>query len=631
MTICVGLIAVIFIGGILNLLHLAYGFALDAIVVIGLLLAVASVHADYKHGRADAGIDTQQSSTLSLLPGAILIAGAFVFQVIWLLPPAAFNVYDDFQTYLSLPLRMLATGTLQPGPFSYFGVNTLGAQSYLQAFIASHWPLSYIDAVDALFGPALSGALILVVGRKTGTPAWLGLLAVAAVVAINPQYVNVSTLYLGSALLIFLLLIPSGIDALGHAIAPTSGTYAVTTGMTYGALVVLKSTFVLPVVLHFLLITAASATGHRSLRRSVTWLLQAGLGGGIVALPWMLNQAPKLIPALLQIGHLASGKPSGPHSESSTGELAWLSTRPFIYGFGTGHIHYTALAAVALLGAVLLFVRMPWQDRTALAGRLTAITGCLLLPVFYVIQMKVIGARLMGADTALRYAAPAFIGLMPVALLLAGSRPGLSSAGGTGTNDHAPATTAVLGLTAAFVAATFSPSLVHRAEQAIKYRTGLSFLYFSQPEQIEGYLQYNRTTLSPFSRHLFREIQLKVPQGEPILSYVASSMHYDFARNPVMDVDIAGLASAWLHFPLNGSTDTIARFLIDRNIHYILWEYQGYAVPTERTLRNPVNFPSATDRQRAQIRLTFDRTLRTLSDRAEILHDDGAFRLIHIQ
>ncbi|HHQ14334.1 MAG TPA: hypothetical protein ENK16_04855, partial [Chromatiales bacterium] len=463
MTICMGLIVVIFIGGVLNLGHLAYAPALDAIVVVGVLMAAASVHADRKSGNRNSNPGADPAgSVYSLLPGAILILGAFVFQTVWLLPPAAFNVYDDFQTYLSLPLRMLATGTLQPGPFSYFGVNTLGAHSYLQGFVAAHWPLADIDAVDALFGLTLAGCLILVVGRRTGTPAWLGLLAVVAVIVINPQYVNISTLYIGSALLIFLLLIPSGVHAQGQTIAPISATFAITTGLTYGALVVLKSTFVLPVLVHFLLVTASSAMGHRSLRRSATGVLQVALGGGIVALPWMLNQASKLIPALVQVGHLAGGGSSGLRGQNLG--PGWLSTDPFIYGFGTGHIHYTALAIVALLCALFLVARIPWHDRPALSDRLTAIAGCLLLPVFYVIQMKVIGAKLMGADTALRYAAPVFIGVAPAAMLLAGGRLTTGSAGNTGrrTARYAPAAAAVLGLAAAFVVGNFSVSLVNR-------------------------------------------------------------------------------------------------------------------------------------------------------------------------
>ncbi len=632
MTICLGLIAVIFIGGLLNLLHLAYAASLDGIVAIGALLAVLTGYADWKNrGIPDAGNGLTRDWFVSLLAGAILILCAVVFQATLLLPPAVFNVYDDFQTYLSLPLRMLATGTLQPGPFSYFGVNTLGAQSYLQGFVAAHWPLTHINAVDGLFGLALAGCLILVVGRRIGTPPWLGLLAVAALIAINPQYVNVSTLYIGSSLLIFLLLIPSGTCTSGQPVEPTSATYAVTTGMTYGALIALKSTFVLPVLVHFVLVAASSATGHRSLRRSVTWMLRVGLGSFVIALPWMLNQAPKLIPALLEVARLVGTGPSGLHSQGAAGKLEWLSGDPFIYGFGTGHIHYTGLAAVALLCALILLLRIPWQDRSALSHRLTAVTGCLALPVFYVIQMKTIGAKVMGADTALRYAAPVFIGLVPAAILLSGGLLTTNSGSGAVSLKRAPAAMVVLGLATVFVVAGFSVSMINRVEQAIKYRTGLSFLYFSRPEQIEGYIQYNRMTLSPFSERKFLDIQHKVPAGKAILSYVASSMHYDFSGNRILDVDIGGLGSAWLQFPLKGSADKIDTFLSARNIHYVLWEYRGYAVPTERMLGNTANFPSETDRQRARIRLTFNRSLAALSRHAEILHDDGTFRLIHIR
>ncbi len=633
MTICLGLITIIFLGGVLNFLEIAYAATLNMIVLTGIAMGVGFLDVIWERRLVKKWVITNSFTKVNFLrvcPGAFLILAAFLFQASFLTPPAAFNIHDDFETYLSLPLRMLETGTLQPGIFSNFGVNTLGAQAYLHGLVATHWPVGYVDAVDSLFGLALTGTLILIICQRVNLSAWLTLLAIAAVISINPQYVNISTLYIGSALLIFLLFLHLGIRDDGSSLEQTSTTSAIATGMIYATLVALKPTFFLVVLTHFTLTTIAVIFAKRNFRLSATWVFYIVVSGFFCALPWVMNQAYKFLPAVFTREPTAAKPISDSHVAETVKSLDFFSTDPFIYGFGTSHVHYTALIGLALLCSLILAFRAYSNRQLSNPGILFSIAGCLTLPTFFTVHMLIIGGMIMGYDTALRYAAPALIGIVPAAIVLSGSSLTACQNPKISIPMRHLITTAALGIPTAFIIFSFLDSVSNRARQAMEYNTALSFLYFSQPGPKKGYIQYNNKTFSQFTRERFLKIQNQVPSGDALLSYISSSMHFDYSRNRILNVDAGGLDSFWLDFPLDGSTDDAAKFLLERDVNYILWEYRGYAVPTTQTLRNTANFPSSSDRRRAKIKLKFTRLLKNLSERSEVLHDDSSYRLFRL-
>ncbi len=632
MTICMGLVMVIFLGGMINFLEIAYAATLNAIMVFGLLFGAVSVFIAARQRLVSGPKVTWigvRHVVLQAGPGAIIILAGFIFVSTYLTPPAAFNVYDDFETYLHLPLRMLATGTLKPGIFSNFGVNSLGAQAFLHGFVAANWSVGYVDAVDALWGFVLTGTLILVIGRRANVPGWLIALAVALVVFINPQYVNVSTSYIGSALLIFLLFLHTGLRNNTASLNPESARFAGITGMVYAALVALKLTFALVVLIHFILTVIAIFAITRQARPVLVWVFCAVVSGSCFLLPWVLNQAYKLLPAVF------ASSASGPdlaietYAETRVNELDLFSSEVFIYGFGTGYIHYTALVGLVLACcAVVIF--LGYRNRTLRDHRtILAITGCLILPIFYLLQMSMIGQWVMGYDTALRYTVPVLIGIAPAAVLLAASPRSAQLSAGVSTEMLRPATILV-GVISVALLWGFSGSLESRMRQAMEYRTALSFLPFNETGKKKGYLRYNEGAFKSYSKNRFAKIQRLVPVNETILSYVSLSIHFDFARNQIWNVDGGGLGSPLLDFPFAGSVDDAARYFSRQGVHYIVWEYRGYAVPTSGDLRNLANSAYPADRRSARVRLAFDRLLKSLSKRSEVLHDDGAIVLFRI-
>lgn len=623
MAVCLGLAPTVFLGGIVNLLHVAFAATLDAIFVTGLALgAVALVRAN-RTSRKRRG---ESRLWLRASPGALLILAAFLFQAIALTPPAAFNIHDDFETYLPLPLRMLQTGSVDGGPFNYVGINTLGAQGFLQGFVAAHWPVAYVDSVDALFGLALVGTMILVASLRAGAPVWLAALAIALLIAINPQYVNVSTLYIGSALLVFLMFLPLGLRAGDAPLAPFSPAAGVVTGLIYATLIALKTTFALLIVAHFAVTSAAMLLATKRATEWLRWSLCVAASGCCLLLPWFLVHVYKLVPTLL--ARLPGAGPSQAVLSGATeGGPGLVSTMPIFYGFGTGFAHYTALALLSLLCAGVLGWRAAAGESRARS--LHGAAACLTLPVFYLVHMSVVGG-LIGAETALRYAVPMLVGIAPAGIVLAGSPVNADALRPAERAALAWARAVLVAIPAACLIWVFMGSLADRARQAWSDGNALAFLPYQPPGAAQAYLSYNRRMLESYSRDYIRGIQQLVPAGAPILSFVTVSIHYDFARNPILDVDAGGLGGAWLDFPFEGGVDEARRDLAERGVHYVLWERDGFAVLTP-ALAEQANFSNSVDRRRSLKHRAFWRTLEGLSKEAEILFDDGEHRLNRIR
>jgi len=634
MTICLGLVCSIFLGGIFNLLVVAYAVTLDVVMATGIAMAAFAIGVAWRNrivsGNSPA-IFSSREWLMRSCPGALLLLAVFIFKATYLTPPTAFNVHDDFSTYLALPLRMLETGTLRPGIFSNFGINTLGGQAFLQAFVAAHWPVAFVDAVDAYFGLILTGTLVLVGSRRMGVPSWLTPLAVVAVILVNPQYVNVSTLYIGSALLMFLLFLDMGVcKDKKTCLNLTSKNAAIVTGMTYAALVALKSTFVLLVLVHFVLTTISACSATRNVRDSLVWVGYVVLSGACLLAPWILVQVDKIFSTIVSLMQgIPKSMPGSPVVDAAKG-VDIFSTEPFIYGFGAGYAQYTALAGFALICAIVLASRAYQCRRLHDAPIMFRLAGFLTLPAFLLIQMLIV-SPMMGYDTALRYAAPAFIAIVPAAVVLAGPSLVTRSENEPPTRKQQWISISAIAVPLVCIIWAFSGSFVHRIKQATEYGSMLSFLYFANPEQKGEFFRYNKIAFLGLTRDRFAEIQIQVPPGRSILSYVSSSFYFDYSRNRILSVDTGGLGAPWLNFPFDGSIDAATQFLRERDAEYVLWEYRGYAVPARQTLRAAENFPSASDRERARKQLAFIDFLLRLSERSEVLYDDGSYRLLVIR
>src|SRR5690348_2230058 len=121
-----GLASVIFAGGILNLVRLAYPWALAGVAVIGVILAARPL------------VQDQVWRPIRLGPALVVVAvvlTVLTFAVLTQLRQPVYNFHDDFQKYFAHVVRMVQTGTVSGSLLNGIGSQTLGAQAFLQGFV----------------------------------------------------------------------------------------------------------------------------------------------------------------------------------------------------------------------------------------------------------------------------------------------------------------------------------------------------------------------------------------------------------------------------------------------------------------------------------------------------------------
>ncbi len=622
LTLIHGLAVLLALGGVLNLVGIAYSETLDAIVVLGLGLAVLLPWLALKSSAIDVKslMPSAQELRAWAIP-ALFIITVFAFIDTTQVPPSAFNFHDDFEKYLTFPVRMLATGTLQAGPFSALGGQTLGGQAFLQGFVLAHWPLGTVNAVDALF--ALTMCLLLATSTmwKVGMPAWLLPIAPILVVVINPQYVNISALYTGAALYMALLVIPWSVR--GHS----PSLPAASVGIIYAGMVAIKTTFLLPVVIHFLLASLVIAWSTRRLWSTIVWCAQVGATSLLFIAPWLG------VHFSVWRGLWSASAPLGDVTESTVvavpaaQDLNLFSLDPIFYGFGASQAHYTG--AILVIVICTLFILALFRYSKAYDSGSSVpwlfVSGTVL--IFNFLAFNIVLNGYIGRELALRYICPIIIAGLPA--IIAATFFALSRYNGNiyRTKILKRITIVmVLGIVGAFL-----PSTAARVQQAVRFGNTLSF---SAKASRPAYLNYNRYVFSPSAVAAVKSLQIQVPEGEPLLAWMSFPFHLDFARNPVFDVQPGGLSTPWMDFPLSQNPEATSNYLRLKEIKYVAWQYSGFAVRSEASLSsaqswagNPRFLQDTHDLQRT---LQFNQALVELIKISEVIIDNGAIVLFRI-
>jgi hypothetical protein len=578
-----GLAAAIFLGGVLNLARLAFPWALFGMVLAGAAFALPAVLRGCRGGLS-------WTRSLVLVPIAVVLW----FTIATQLPPRVYNCYDDFQKYFAYPVRMIETGTLLGSPFNGLGSETLGGEAFLHGFAAATLPLSYLNGVDAVFGLFLCLALA---ARFACGGRWsLGgsLVCLAAVVLINPQYVNVSTLYLGSALIMAAVLVsssPAEMTGEGPGSAPDPAAL----GLVYAGLVALKSTFLLFVALHLPAAAVAVALASRGVRRALSWGLLAALSFAAFLSPWILLHAPHYW-AAVRSAPAAPVVPPGPYA---TETLDLLSARPLPYG-GSMVLYTGLVGALSICGLIAVWMAARSADGKA---RLSAWMVCAAAAAgagAYLLLLCVAGPRLSGYLPALRYFTPFAIALAPAVFGLAAFHAGRS--------ERSLPRFVRWGLVPALAAvslAGFWRSLADRVGQAVE--TG-SILSFSKLAREPAYLAVNRSLLDPSEAVRVAAAQHHVPAGAVLVAWINTPFHLDFARNPVVDVEPSGLATPWSRMP---------------DARYFAWEYNGLATSAPGDYARQARGIGANERRAGLSCVVFGQWLENAARAGTVLYNDG--------
>jgi len=583
-TITVGLGAIIFLGGVFNLLRFAYGWTFDILLLLGAVLA-----ARY-HKFKPNPLRKSKSEWFYLAVSGLLIAAIMYFTVQTQLRPKVFNWHDDFEKYFAHPVRMLQTGTLFGSPLSALGSETLGGQAVLHGIVLNHFPIPYINGVDAVFGLLL--CLLLSVSMFPPRIAFLpmSLVSMLVVFFIYPQYVNVSALYIGSAFTMASILLTASVqyeNGEAENLPPP-----VLLGLIYAALVAVKSIFIVFPLLHMSFFIVALAVCGAAIRRLVRWSTSTVISTSLFLLPWILLHLPHYI-----LSSFAKTPPGtiGPYDE----HLNLLSSEPHPYGASFAHYTFIVMAiAICVFGVILCGRKERIRSRrTALAG-LAASGACIVAAYLLIVALS---PMLLGYEHSLRYAIPFLIAGAPIILSLAYL---------WAIRDNSfvfklffGTTTLLLGV---IIIVSFSKSLKNRIHQA--YESGSAILAFSDLSTNYKYIKYNEEVLHGNTKSRIIAAQKQIPPGQAVVIWVSTPFYLDYKRNVIFDVEPAGIANPWAYMP---------------EADYFLIEYRGLAVrPFEHYLETIIE-PGRREQYIGQKCIAFLQSLETIKQNSDELYNDG--------
>jgi hypothetical protein len=580
-TVGLGLSAVLLVGGVVNDARIAFATTLAGITIVGVLFAIFHL-ARSKVRTADLfRPDWTRMTWIEAGLVAAFIAVAIGFTIATQLPPDVLNFHDDLQKYFAHPVRQLETGTLYGSPLSALGSETLGGIAFLQSFVLAIAPIEFINGADAVLGLFLLMCLGAAAGWRRVKLLPGALLAPLLIAAINPQYVNVSALFLGSALMATAVLLTTD----DREEYPPS---VLALGLVYSGLVALKPNFALFVALHLPLAAIALSFVRRSVREGVSWALRCAAFTALALSPWIVLHLPHYLDASI----VRTAIPDGPQQQVDFFSVDRL-------GYGATMASYTILVGLALLAVLWSLIGLVQDDANSGARRFSNLLAAATTVALSYAVLMLLSPVLAGYGTNLRYSIPFLIGIVPVITVLSvRNLSAMPSSLGIG-----------LPLTVYMAAVvSFLPSLLERCRQAVEHH---SILAFSNALRIPAYIDYNRAALSPASAQAVRKLQDLVPAGEPFVAWVNQPYHFDYRRNQIFDAEPAGLATDWPRRP--------------PSVRYIVWQFQGFGVRTAQEYVNGAHAPGWHERLIAVRALAFAQSLNAELKTAKIIFTDDQF------
>lgn len=622
-----GLACWIFLGGILNALRVAYPAALGSIFLAGLCVSCLFLYLTIRNTRslADFLIPLRfgllaPRFTLTFLTASsspLLILAAVVFLIATLMPTSAFNFHDDFHMYMVRPIRMLHTGTLGGDPFDLLGIDSLGAQSFLQTFVLIHLPLDYLNGFDVIFSFMLSGFLLIELGRKLGVSWQFLITSLLLLIFINPQYVNISSLY-SSTLMILALIFSVCLPTTPKEATDIRFTlrHSALMALLLSSLIALKATFVIFAGLFFALyVTLSISYTHKKAQSAIAAAVTA-LISTILLIPWVVVSF-KNYKTVIQIHsqHSAYQALDAGRSPFTAGDFTQIFSLGELF-YGGSYLNYNLIVVVmAIAGFMSARLLRRNKDQVQVRQLISVASAC-----GAGIGSYWANAQLFDPETAVRYSCPVLLAVLPASVLIVGKCCLTPRGGALQTASQAPAimrarvmSVLLLGI----LIASFANVLIDRGKHAFVTRTIVSFPFD------ESYIAYNQFVLSEQAQNRLLNIQSVTEKGSTILALVSSPFLLDFARNRILAASDWGLTAPWLDGAFGGGRKTIEKYLKDEGVRYAMWEYNGWGMRADQTLRKYLKAPFPQFRKMAANALSLRETLSSVGNTSRVIYNDG--------
>ncbi len=616
-----GMAMIVLFGGVLNAADLAYGYVLLALLTFGLIISfyiLAAAVLDKERGDAawhkfSRLADSPPPELLSY----VLLAGLATYLVVFLLPSDNYNFHDDYHSYFPRISSMLATGSLGNNPLALIGVDSLGAQQFLQAFVTSLFGFKYINAFDAVFCMILCCALIIRLARLAAAHWTLGLAGVIAAALINAQQVNVSSVFSSSAMCVALVYGALAAEGQSYESIRQRILQLVPVLLFCSALIALKLMSAVFAAMFFLLFMFVSAPGESS-RSVFRWRVFVAGGFSVTAItaPWFLVHWVNYKTAVKLLLDNQRSAFSGSVDVSSN--LSSLSLKQFFSAqelfWGGSYLGYNILfllltAAFVWLAAAAIVRRLSAHERVALS-----VTGATALSYSFALLV-------FEPDMALRYCVPFLIAAIAVTpILLFTSVTSVSSSGekaeATG-NRNLAAVLSIVVLQMVLIY-SFSDSFVRRLKVMQETRSTLMF------PLTENYKNYTQATFSPQRETAHKKIQELCRPETGVFTWVSTAFLFDHRRHTIVNFADPATMTPWFNLPTSGDTESLRRALLDIGIECIIWEFAGYGMKTGQQHLEAASSPIYIQRRLGEAVLALRSSLESLANASTLKYNrDG--------
>lgn len=608
-TITTGIAALIFLGGVLNTLHIAYTGVLTFLLLCGFGFTI--------HLERHKLIQLKNLSLHSLLDSlstpkthhilALLTAILAIFLIHNLLPSNNFNFHDDLHSYMTRLSLMSQTGDLGQNPIAIIGLDSLGAQAFMQSFATGIFGLNYANAFDAVFCFILSCAMILAISKELNSNWIVASASLSVLIMLNMQQVNLSSIY--STIVLILGLAYTHICWEKALPQPHHSSPYKTLTPTFLFLSSLIAMKLLTAFFTAYLFIFMFALIHYNSQRLKAFFISGGLLT-LFASPWFLVHIEKYFVAITKrIDGTNSNTEAGIDFASNIENIPFdnfFASQELFWGgnlFG-----YNLLFTLTALLAVALLIRY----------RSISTRNLILLPLCSAtILAYITGALFFEYSMALRYSLPFLAASFSIAILFMGTPIENSK------QRDQKATIGIYSLCSVCLIVTimlhsFYESFDRRIEVSKSINGTMMF-----PTN-NSYHTYLAQAISDEQTNLYRELQEKCPAEKPIFAWVSTPYNFDFDKNQILYMTEPQTLTPWYNLsPTNNPIDFDSQ-LRELGAECVIWEYKGTGMKPIQEFRKYQKSPSILYQRIGNNVVNLATALQSLAKASDILmHKNG--------
>jgi hypothetical protein len=281
-----GMALIIFVGGVLLWLHLAYKTTLTILTLAGFVLGLREFWRRRDSVKSFLKAQSRMVVILCSLPLLVVITFVYIGSIQW----PHWNVSDDFGAYLPFTHEILQTGTFLQ-PYSLRRLVSYGGHSFLQAQVLAGTSDANLFLLERGLCEIVIVALIFAIIRPKNNLFIILTQIVAIIITITwvPQYNSYS---LNTGVVIFLTMIATTEhNDYFRSSNQVATLYWVPMGILASAAIALRTNYVVAVVI--ILISTALFSKNNSIESWRSKLWELILVSGVILLtlsPWALTQ-----------------------------------------------------------------------------------------------------------------------------------------------------------------------------------------------------------------------------------------------------------------------------------------------------------------------------------------------------